>query len=144
MSVIKWGKPKLEFAKYGESTWTELDTPVEGTTQLTTDLGDELTAPIEGGEIIDRKRKAATYTLEFELYAIGDKPIVDVNGVITDNYAIRLTPEDSSLKGFQFVKSSVTVEDTFDASIGQKWKYTFTALLNDDGTMMDEYDGSGS
>ncbi len=148
MAVLTWGKPKLEIAPITDSVigdYTELETPVESSTKLTTTKGSALEAKQEGGAVIDKKYKANSYALEFELFAKSDssKPIADTNGVISSMYAIRLTPEDSSLTGYLMAKCNVSVEDTWDADNGGKWKYTFEGLLpTDDSAILQEYTAS--
>jgi hypothetical protein len=148
MSVLTWGKPTLEIAPITDGTigtYTELATPVESSTKLTTTKGSALEAKEEGGAVVDKKYKANSYALEFELFAKdgASKPISDTNGVISSMYAIRLTPEDSSLTGYLLAKCNVSVEDTWDADNGGKWKYTFEGLLPDDDTaILAEYTAS--
>ncbi len=147
MSTVKWGKPTLEICKLtnGEipenATWDVLDNPVEDSTQLTTTKGNVLEARGEGGELIDSYTRPSAYSVVFELYAKrnAQKPIEDEDGVVKDEYAFRLTPEDSTLPGFILKKCSVNVEDTFAANIGEKWKYTFTALKPKTGKMKEVY-----
>lgn len=135
MAVIGWGKPTIEISKLDASgapgTWTKIANPVEGTTQLVTTKGDKLEAPVEGGGFEDIKYKKNTYALEFELYASKGKtkPIEDVDGVVADQYAIRVTPEDPTVEGITIDRAAVSVEDTWAADIGGKWKYTFDVLI---------------
>ena len=148
MAKLKWGLPKIEACLLVAGaipvtpTWIELRNPVENTAKLTTTSGNEVNAPIEGGEIIASRRSANSYTFEVELYANDAvaKPISDTNGVVAGEYAIRITPEDSTLYGFIMDKSAVSVEDTFDAQIGQKWKYIFKGLKPTTGNIVKEYD----
>lgn len=147
MSTVKWGKPTIEICQLengeipAEAVWKKLDNPVEDSTQLTTTKGNVLEARGEGGELIDSYTRPSTYTVAFELFAKrgAEKPVEDADGVVKDEYAFRLTPEDSTLPGFILKKCSVTVEDTFAANIGEKWKYTFTALKPSTGNMKEAY-----
>ncbi len=148
MSGLAWGKPVIEIAPITDGTigtYVELDTPVENTSKLTTTKGTKLEAKQEGGEVVDAKYQANSYSFECELFAKNgsSKPISDTNGVVASAYAIRLTPEDSSLTGWIMYKTNVSVEDTWDAQNGGKWKYTFEGLLDDDQTkILDEYTAS--
>lgn len=144
---ISWGKPKIEIAEISNGTpgsWTQVDNPVEGSTVLETTEGETTEAYAEGHELIDSKKSASKYVLSFELYNRAghhSKPISDTDGVITSNYAVRLTPEDSSLPGFILNKCAVGCTDSWSAADGEKWKYSFTALKPDSGAMKESYSG---
>ncbi len=143
-NVLTWGKPTIEWGILGEAdaapeTFTSFSNPVEGSTQLTTTEGTLTEANAEGGELVDARKSINKYVFEFELYAVGTKPIADTDGVISGNYAVRLTPEDNTLKGFIIDKTLVSVQETYDASIGKKWKYTFNALKPLTGAFLKEY-----
>lgn len=146
--ILKWGKPLLEIIKLVDGEipssspqWTALDNPVEDSTQLETTEGDVIEATGEGGELVDAYIKASTYQLTFQLFAKrgAEKPIEDEDGVILDEYAIRLTPEDDTLPGFMLPKCRVSVVDTYNAADGERWQYTFRALKPTTGTMKQEY-----
>lgn len=134
MAVIGWGKPRIFISKLGAdfkpTTWQELPTPVEGSTQLTTTKGDKKEAKIEGGENEDVRYSKNTYSLTFNIRAAKGrtKPIDDEDGLVTDNYAIALQPEDAEIEGLVIEKSRVSVEDTFSTDEGTIWAYTFDAL----------------
>ena len=137
MAIIGWGKPKIEVCKLeGDGTmpsspvWEEFPTPVEGTTQLTVTKGDKLEAKIEGGENEDVKYKANTYQLVMNIRAAKgrDKPIEDFDGIIKDQYAVRLTPEDAEVPGFVIDRSTVSVEDNWGSEEGGVWVYAFDVL----------------
>lgn len=130
--ITAWGKPKiLIYDLDAESPkWQLLPTPVEDSTSLTTSKGDKKEAKIEGGENEDVKYTKNTYALELEIRATKGRkqPMSDDDGVISHNYAVALQPEDPSCPGFCFLKSAPSLEDTFSASDGGSWKYTFDAL----------------
>ncbi|MDR1974833.1 MAG: hypothetical protein LBQ31_09235 [Bacteroidales bacterium] len=141
MSTISWGKPKLEIAPVTNGVigdYTELPTPVKDSTQLTTEQGEKLEAPLEGGELYDVRHDKNKYTLVFELYRgkTSTKPVEDNDGIIEGEYAIRLTPEDPTNPGFLMPRCSVSVTDTWASNIGYKWQYTFEALKPADGGKM--------
>lgn len=121
--------------------WTALDNPVQGSTTLETDEGDVTEANGEGGELVDAYIAASTYRLSLQLFAKRDaeKPIEDEDGVILDEYAIRLTPEDDTLPGFMLPRCRVSVVDTYTAADGERWQYTFRALKPTTGAMKQEY-----
>ena len=147
MSKVSWGKPKLEIAPITNGTigaYGVLPTPVKDSTQLTTGKGDKLEAPLEGGELADVRYDKNKYTCEFELYKTKGttKPIDDNDGIVETEYALRLTPEDPTNEGFLMKRASVSVEDTWSAKIGHKWKYTFEALKPDTGKLLEPYTAS--
>jgi hypothetical protein len=145
MSKISWGKPTIEIAVIGAAgtpgIFTALPAPVKDTTQLTVEKGEKLEAPLEGGEMADVRYSRNKYTLVFELYKTKGqaKPIADSDGIITEEYAVRLTPEDPTNEGFIIDRATVSVEDTWAANIGYKWKYTFEALKPENGAMLKPY-----
>ena len=145
MAKLSWGKPTIEIAPIGVSGLPEsfiaLPIPVKGSTQLTVEEGEKLEAPLEGGELADIRRDKSKYTLEFELYRTKGlvKPIEDEDGIIMQEYAVRLTPEDPTNEGFVIDRANVSVIDTWDSSIGYKWKYTFEALKPETGKLLKPY-----
>ena len=134
MAVLSYGKPTIEIAELDAddnmSPWVKIDTPKDGTTSMETQEGDNTEYLEEGGGLVDSYRKASKYTLNFELYAKKgyQKPITDKNGVVTKNYAIRLTPEDPETYGFVLWKCSVSCVETHTVADGMLWKYTFNGL----------------
>ena len=75
---------------------------------------------MEGGDVVDTRRGKNKYVFELEIFVKkGDaKPIEDEDGVIVDNYAVRLTPEDEACK---------------------LWKYTFDAKKPETGKTLKPY-----
>jgi hypothetical protein len=146
MAVLNWGKPKIEIALLGADgtpgAWTEVDTPKQDTTQLTTEKGDKKEALEEGGGVVDAKYNKSKYSLVFQLFAKKGKtkPIMDDDGVVLGNYAVRITPEDPTATGWQMMKCNVSVVDTWSAEEGQLWEYTFDGLVPDGGgKILQEY-----
>lgn len=147
MAVINWGKPEIEIVKLengaipSSPSWTKLDTPVEGTTTLETTEGEKTEAIDEGGAVVDTRKKKNKYSLKFSLFEKKgkEKPIEDEDGVITDEYAVRITPEDPTTPGFMLKKCSVSFQYTFSAAEGGRWAYTFDALAPDEGKMLERY-----
>lgn len=147
---LKWGKPTIEIGLIGANgaaptDWIKLDIPVENSTKLTSAKGDKKEAKEEGGGVVAVRYGENNYTLEFELYAKGDneKPIPEVNGVITQEYAVRITPENASLPGKQLDLVHFSIEDTFDAENGEKWKYTGDVLKPTLGNKIKPYSANG-
>ncbi len=135
---LSWGKPKIEFAKLGESpmTWQELPTPVLDSTQLTTEKGEKKEAPVEGGSNEAVRYGKNKYTFAFELRAVKGrtKPFNDNDGVVSGEYAVRLTPEDPENKGILIERCVFSMEQTYSTAEGEKWKYTADVLVPNDGT----------
>lgn len=148
MSTISWGKPKIEYAKSvnGVPTgpWTQIDTPKEDTTELTTTQGDKKEATEEGGAVVDVRYGANSYQLVFTLYAKKGKvkPLPDSNGVIEGNYAWRITPEDPACEGLLIENSTVSVQDAYTPADGKTWIYTVEVLKPASGDMLKPYAGS--
>lgn len=135
--ILAWGKPKIWISKLnnGEpTTWIEINTPVESTTQLTTTKGDKKEAKIEGGDNEAVKYNRSTYLIEFEIRQGNEdgtprkKPVDDEDGVIEGEYAFKLQPEDKTVEGLVFDKCVLSCEDTWNAEDGGRWKYTVDAL----------------
>lgn len=153
MSKITWGKPKIFITKLGPAethpsdiaVWTDISNNYkikENSTSLTTTAGDKTEAKEEGGAVIDTKHGKSTYSLAFDIYHYGKdfvKPIEDVDGVILDNYALRLIPEDGTLPGFIFKCASVSATDQYTPADGTTTTYTFDALVPTTGTMMQKF-----
>jgi len=136
-NILSWGKPGIEYVKLENGdlpstpTWKAFPTPVENTTKLET----------EEGESKEAKVDVSKYKLEFEIYETDDltAPIPDNDGIVLDQYAVRLTPENTSAKGFIIDRASVSVVKTWDSENGGKIKYTFTALKPKTGKMLKQY-----
>lgn len=148
MAIISWGKPTIEYAKsvngVPNGSWTQIDTPKEETTQLTTTQGDKKEATEEGGAVVDVRYGANSYQLVFTLYAKKGKvkPLPDSNGVIEGNYAWRITPEDPACEGVLIENSTVSVQDAYTPADGKTWIYTVEVLKPASGDMLKPYAGS--
>lgn len=147
MAVLAWGKPKIEIAPYvagalpASPAWVAVPTPKEGTTVLTPTKGTQKKATKEGGGVVDVRYGENSYNFVFDLQVTRGftKPIEDVNGVVINNYAVRLTPEDESLEGFVMEKTVVSVEEGFSAEDGKFYKYTFEGLTPATGNIVKPY-----
>lgn len=139
MAVLSWGKPKVEFAKTepatglgpsGDTGWTPFGEIKEDSASLDVTEGERIEATEEGGGVVDARRKANKYVFVLELFVKkGDtRPIPDINGIIADNYAVRLTPEDAECEGFLLDKTNVTVSERWTAAEGKILRYTFDAI----------------
>lgn len=122
--------------------WKLVDTPKEGTTDMSTQEGSNTEYTEEGGGLVDRYQQKSKYTLKIDLFAKKgmSKPIPDDNGVITKNYAIRVTPEDPECLGFVMWKCAVSCLSSYKVADGIIWQYSFAGLLNDvSSQIMDDY-----
>ena len=147
MSKLSWGEPIIEFVKLengaipSSPSWTSMPEIRQGTTQLDTQEGNRTEALDEGGDLVDVRTAKSRYTLSMEVYVQkgADKPIEDTDGVITDEYAVRLTPEDEGANGFLLPRAAVTVRETWNSSDGGTWVYTFTAIKPSTGKTLQKY-----
>jgi hypothetical protein len=134
--ILPVGKPMIKISKLdadgNKAPWKIIDIPVDGSTTLDTEEGEKTEYLEEGGGVVDSYQKQSKYTLTFTLYAKKgiQKPIVDHNGVIVDNYAITLTPEDPECWGFIMHKCSVSCRETYSSADGTRWEYKFSGLVS--------------
>jgi len=143
--ILSWGKPLVEFAPCVDGAvgteFSEMPTIKQDTAKLATTAGTKLEGKGEGGEVVDVKYEASSYSFTFDVFVKkGDEvPIADVDGVIEGNYSVRLTPEDDTLEGFIIDKSVVSVSVAWSAAEGKLLTYTFDALKPQTGTMVKAY-----
>lgn len=144
MSVLPWGKPTVEVCKLengaipAEPEWKGIAPIQSGSTQLETEDGDTQEALEEGGGMVDMRRNKSKYTLTLAQYKVkGAKQVIpDDDGVIIDNYAVRVTPEDSTNEGILMPRAKVALSHTFSSEEGELLTWTFTALKPADGGKM--------
>jgi len=146
MAVLSWGKPKVEVGLLGPAdaaptTWIVMPAIAQNTAKLNTEQGNKTEALEEGGGVIDSRTDKSKYTFELELFVKrGDtKPINDDDGIVSGNYAVRLTPEDKETNGFIFDKTNVSVMETWSSADGGRWKYTFAGLVPATGKILKPY-----
>jgi len=147
MSILSWGKPKVEVVAHvagvipAVPVWIVFPVIVEKTATLATEKGAKSEALGEGGEVIDTHYQKNKYSFSAELFVKkGDsKPIPDSDGLITTNYAVRLTPEDETLEGWIMEAAAVSVEETWSSEAGKKWKYTFDGVKPATGNILKPY-----
>ena len=142
MANIPWGKPRL-FAfcadeasdHYNDGKAYEIFTPVEDSTQLSSEKGDKLEAKIEGGENEDVKYKRSTYSLAFNIRKAKGRraPFPSEDGVVNDHYGILLMPEDDTTEGFLIEKNTASIDDTFTAGDGAIWNCQLEAVKPEEG-----------
>lgn len=146
MSVLSWGNPKVEYGKStngaAATTWEEFTEIKEGSASLNVTEGELIEATDEGGNVVDSRRKANKYVFTCEIFVQKgkEKPgITDTNGIILDNYSLRLTPEDETCEGFILDKCNVTVAESWTAADGKLLRYTFNGIKPADGIICKPY-----
>lgn len=143
MAVIGWGRPTIVISKLDTSgeptTWSEVPTPAEDTTSLTTTKGDKTEAKLEGGANEDVKYGRNTYALAYQIRVAKGKtmPFVAVDGVVDGEYAVAVQPEDPSVPGIMIKKSVVSAEDTYSTAEGGAIVYTHDALQPNEGSQVE-------
>lgn len=132
MALISWGKPRIFVYDADAATPSayELATPVEDSTELGSNKGDRMEAPIEGGELEDVRYKRNTYTLAYNIRkAKGRKaPFPAVDGIVDHHYGVIVIPEDPTCEGFIIESSTVGIDDTFTAADGAIWAIQHDAI----------------
>lgn len=149
MAILSWGKPTIKVTKIvdeGTGEATQFKTPVENSTQLTTSKGDKTEAKVEGGGIEAVKYKRNTYALEWTIrLAKGEKkPVEDLDGVISGEYSLELTPEETGAVGIKIDRCILSVEDAYTSEEGITLKYTADAMIPTDNTAQVDYTNLGS
>lgn len=143
MAVIGWGRPTIVISKLdnkGEpTTWSEVPTPAEDSTSLTTTKGDKTEAKLEGGANEDVKYGRNTYALAYQIRVAKGKtmPFVALDGVVDGEYAVAVQPEDPSVPGIMIKKSVVSAEDTYSSAEGGAIVYTHDALQPNEGSQVE-------
>jgi len=148
MAVLSWGKPTIKVTKLDDTSATAITfkTPVEDSTQLTTTKGDKTEAKVEGGGIEAVKYKRNTYALEWTIrLAKGEKkPITDLDGVVSGEYSLELTAEESGAVGITMERCILSVEDAYTSADGITLKYTADAMIPEDNGSQVEYTNLGT
>lgn len=141
MAVISWGKPRIFIGPSGAlsgstTTFMELSTPVEDSTNLTANEGDKTEATIEGGEAEATKFKAATFELTMNVRMAQDRRLpAALKGSGSDNYtasdvAIILQPEATGAPGILIEAASVSVIESYTSADGAMWEFKFAPVVN--------------
>lgn len=143
MAEISWGKPRIKIGKYqangsAPNSWTEADTPVEGSTELSTNEGDKVEAKIEGGGAEAIRYGASTSELLFSIRAAKDRaPLVpNKDGIIEGEYALLLQPENPQAPGIQIDKCVLSCQMTYSSTDGIVYKYKASVLKPKTGDMV--------
>lgn len=151
MSLLSWGKPKIETATstngapQASATWKEIDTPKDTTTKLTATAGTEQEAIEEGGEVVDSRTGKNKYQFEFDHFVKKGKerPWQDNDGVIAGEHAFRVTPEDEDCEGIQIDRSTLRVEENYSTAEGIMLHYVAKILKPSTGKMVKPYFKNG-
>lgn len=140
MAKVNWGKPTIKYKDLDalEPKWLEMPTPVEDSTELSTTAGEAMEAPIEGGELEDKKYKDSTYELVMNIRKTKGRamPIETHNGITDHHFALALQPEDPTCQGMLIENSAVSCEDTYTAADGAMWNYKFEPLKPETGDLI--------
>lgn len=130
---MNWGKPTI-IVDWNDTPQV-LPTPVEDSTQLETEEGEEIEATVEGGEVEAARYHRNKYNLDFEIRTMSGrkKPLADKDGVIKGTGSILVIPEDLESQGIYIPKSVCRNVASYTAADGGRWAYRYKALKNDIG-----------
>lgn len=133
--ILSWGKPTIVVAAVADTgavTVGEFPTPVEDSSELSTEKGDKVEANIEGGAAEAVRYKDSKYTFKCSVRQGAGRtmPIAGTNGVVPGEYSVTLTPEDKRAPGFIMARAVCSYEDTYTAADGLIRVYTFDSLDN--------------
>ena len=141
MATILWGKPTITITAVGTSTDNSANltvpTPVADSTQLSTETGDRHTADIEGGGYEAIRYDKNSFTLEFAVrFATGrTMPFEDKShdGVITGNYSVAVTSEETGAPTMTMNLCHARYEDEYNADDGARRHYYCESVVPDSG-----------
>ena len=135
MKTIGWGKPGIYIRKTTEQYFTKVPNPAENTTQLETTKGDRMEAKDEGGELAAVKHKKSTYVLRYGIRDAAEtqQPIAHVDGIVEDEYAVVVVPENAKAPGIYIEFSEVSVDDSFASEEGGIITYEHAVLAATSG-----------
>lgn len=134
--TLSWGRPKIEVLNLSKegAKWQAFPTPAEGTTNLETTQGEKMEAKVEGGTNEAVKYKANSHKLTLDIRQASDRAdandnfIEDVDGVVNDEYAVRVTPEDGKAVHALMRRAAVNVQAKYTANDGWIKTYTFDSM----------------
>lgn len=146
-TVVSWGTPGLDICKLvdgaipTEATWIPMQTPITDTSKLNAEKGEKQEIILEGGDIFASKFSKNKYSFECQIpIGAGVKlPIEDEDGIIQDEYAIRLTPENELADGWIMERTTVSVIPSWDTKQGETRTYTFDGLKPATGKILKPY-----
>lgn len=148
---ISWGKPKVEFGATGvadaaPAIFTAMPTIEENSALLTTVDGAVLELFGEGHERVAAKTQKSSYKFTCTIFVKKGEtaPMNPVDGVVSGEQCIRLTPEDITQEGFIMRKTMVQVSTEWSSAKGKVLKYSFTSLQPSTGNQLEPYTQSGT
>ena len=139
MAVVSWGAPTLQFVPVtaggsapSSSKWTNAitgfieipgDELLENSSQLNTTAGEKKELRNEKGVVVDSKQMPASYQFTSSIIkkksaAAYPTTFSAVNGVVTQNYAMRLIAEDPMTPGFEMRMTAITFSKSWSADQG--------------------------
>lgn len=141
MATILWGKPALTItvvSSTNASANLTVPTPVEDSTQLSTERGDKHEANIEGGGYEAVRYDKGSFTLEFSVrFATGrTMPFADVShdGITTGTYKFVVSdPADNTAPKMQMNEAVVSYEDEYSADNGAMRHYFCESIIPESG-----------
>lgn len=134
---LSWGKPKkVVITRHDGLTSDELGIAgeykniVEDSAELSTEQGDKLEAPIEGGENEAELQKPSKYQFTMALRQGGGDNFSpqDDNGVITATYDVEIFPGNAGAAHVKVNNCACSIDKTWKASEGAKFALTFKTL----------------
>lgn len=139
-SVLTWGKPTVEVAPWSGDApgtdWITFPTIKKGTGQLSATKGEETEAIGEGDELVDSRTAPNRYLFVCDIFVKNgeERPVVDVDGVVSGYYSWRLTPEDDTLPGHQMTKCKISVQEAWSSAEGTLLHYEVKGISPGDGS----------
>lgn len=139
--IISWGKPAITATPVtgtGATGGGALPTPVDGSSELSTEKGEKLEALIEGGEAEAVKYKASKYTFVCQIRFGKDRtmPIDGTDGVVPGEWTLALVPDETGAPGFTMHRAVCSYEESWTSADGGIRTYTFESLKPQTGNQL--------
>lgn len=140
--IISWGKPTITVTPIentGATGGGKFPTPVEDSSELTTEKGDKMEAKIEGGENEAVKYKAGKYSFVCKIrFGKGRKmPIAGADGVVPGEWTLKLEAEEAGAPGFTMNRCACSYDDNWTSANGGIRTYTFDSIKPETGNQLD-------
>lgn len=147
--IISWGKPTIAVSAIAETGGVSvgtIPTPVEDSTELSTEKGDKKEAKVEGGGNEAVKYGRSKYSFKFSIRQAKGRsmPIEGTDGVVKGEYSVSLTPEEKGAPGFTITRAVCSYEDSYTAADGLTRTYTFDSLEPTDGSPQIGFSGGAT
>lgn len=107
---------------------------VDGTMQLNPTKGDKKEAIVEGGDVEAVRYSKNKNQVQFEMRKGLDngenrKELLEHNdGIVPGEYQYLCQPENPKVEGLKIDRCIVSIEDTYNAADGARWRFTLDAL----------------